>query len=255
MIDTHCHLDFPDYNPDRSEVISRAKENGVGYLVNIGSSLKGSRDSVALAKQFNNVYAACGIHPHDADTTTDESIAEIKNLAANEKVVAIGEIGLDYYKNYSLPENQIRLFRKLNHLAKELGLPVVIHCRNSEKGVLQVLREERPVKAVVHCFSGDELFLKACLELGFFVSFTCNITYKKAQGLRDVLKLVPLERLMLETDAPFLPPEGMRGKRNEPKYVKELCEEVARIKGLPFAEIERVTTANAIAFFKLNVTL
>lgn len=253
LIDTHCHLDFPDYDADRNEVVARAKENGVEYLINIGSSLKGSRDSVELAKQFGNIYAACGIHPHDADTATDAVIKEIKSFAANDKVVAIGEIGLDYFKNYSLPENQIKLFRKLNRLAKDLALPAVIHCRNAEKDVLQILREEIPVKAVVHCFSGDELFLKSCLDLGFYVSFTCNITYKKAQGLRDVLKLVPLKRMMFETDAPFLPPEGLRGKRNEPSYVKELCERVAEIKGVPFAEIERATTANAVEFFGLKI--
>jgi len=253
LIDTHCHLDFPDYDVDRKEVVTRAKDNGIEYIINIGSSLKGSRDSVALSKQFTNIYAACGIHPHDADTATDQVIEEIKTLATQNKVVAIGEIGLDYYKNYSQPENQIRLFRKLNNLAKELALPVVIHSRNAEEEVLQVLKEQKPVKTVIHCFSADEKFLSSCLELGFYISFTCNITYKKAQNLRDVLKLVPLERLMLETDAPFLPPEGMRGKRNEPLYVKRLCEEVAKIKGVAFDEIERITTANAIEFFNLHV--
>ncbi|MFA6350419.1 MAG: TatD family hydrolase [Candidatus Omnitrophota bacterium] len=253
LIDTHCHLDFPDYDADRMEAVGRAKQNGIGYIINIGASLKGSRDSVALSKQYDNIYAACGIHPHEADTVADPDIKEIKSLAVGEKVIAIGEIGLDYYKNYSLPENQLKLFRKLNTLAKDLSLPVIIHCRNAEKDVLQVLKEVKPAKAVVHCFSGDEAFLGTCLDLGLYVSFTCNITYKKAQGLRDVLKLAPLDRMMLETDAPFLPIEGMRGKRNEPMYVKNLCAEVARIKGVTFEEVERTTTANAIEFFKLKI--
>ncbi len=252
LIDTHCHLDFPDYDADRNEVISRAKKNGVEYLINIGSSLKGSRDSAALAKQFNNIYAACGIHPHDADAITDPDLEEIQSLSAGDKVVAIGEIGLDYFKNFSQPENQLKLFRKLNRLAKDMNLPVIIHCREAEKDVLQVLKEEAPVRAVVHCFSGNSQFLRSCLDLGFFVSFTCNITYKKAQLLRDVLKLVPFERLMLETDAPFLPPQDLRGKRNEPMHVKGLCAEVAKIKGVTFAEVERATTANAIEFFQIK---
>lgn len=252
LIDTHCHLDFPDYDVDRKEVVTRAKDNGIEYIINIGSSLKGSRDSVALSKQFTNIYAACGIHPHDADTATDQVIEEIKTLATQNKVVAIGEIGLDYYKNYSQPENQIRLFRKLNNLAKELALPVVIHSRNAEEEVLQVLKEQKPVKTVIHCFSADEKFLSSCLELGFYISFTCNITYKKAENLRNLVKLAPLERIFLETDAPYLSPEGLRGRRNEPLNVKYVAAEIARIKEISVEEVGQVTSEQAKKFFNLK---
>jgi len=252
LIDTHCHLDFPDFDNDREEVISRANKNGIKYLINIGSSLKGSGDSVSLAEKHPDVYAACGIHPHDADKTNDESIREIRQMALSKKVVAIGEIGLDYFKNYSSAQNQRKVFVWLNNLAKEINLPVIIHCRQAEDDVLGVLREAKPVRTVVHCFSGDEKFLKECLDLGFFVSFTCNITYKKARSMRDVVKLVPLDRMMLETDSPFLPPEGMRGKRNEPMYVKNLCEEISKIKEVGPDKIAHFTTANAVAFFNLK---
>jgi len=252
LVDTHCHLDFPDFDPDRDQVVQRAKEEGIAYIVNIGSSLKGSRDSLALANKFDFIYAAVGLHPHEADASDEKTLAEISVLARKDKVVAIGEIGLDYFKNYSQADNQRRVFRELLGLAKELDLPVVIHNRQAEDEVLQILKEVRPKAAVIHCFSGGENFLKACLELGFLISFTCNITYKKAGNLRDLVKITPLESLLLETDSPFLSPEGFRGKRNEPQQVKLLAEEVAKLKKTDKEEIARVTTDNARRFFGLK---
>lgn len=252
LVDTHCHLDFPDFDHDRDEVIRRAKEKGVAYIVNIGSSLKGSCDSVALAKKYANVYATVGLHPHEADSADKNIASVLKSLAANDKVVAIGEIGLDYFKNYSTPENQRPLFASLLKLAKDLNLPLVIHNRQAEADTLKLLKEAMPLRAVVHCFSGDEDFLKDCLDLGFLISFTCNITYKKAQKLRQMVSLTPMERLMLETDAPFLSPEGFRGRRNEPQQVALLAEEVAKIKGIGVEEVARITTGNAKNFFKLE---
>ncbi len=158
---------------------------------------------------------------------------------------------LDYYKNYSQPENQKALFVYLVNLAKDSGLHLVIHTRQAQADTLKVLKEAMPVKAVVHCFSGDEDFLKECLDLGFLVSFTCNITYKKAQDLRGIVKLTPLERIMLETDAPFLPPEGLRGMRNDPSQVKLLAGEIAHLKETSVEEVARVTTLNAKEFFRL----
>lgn len=168
--------------------------------------------------------------------------------------MAIGEIGLDYYKNYSKPENQMPLFKALVGVAKKLDLPLVIHSRQAQVDTWKVLKEVMPIRAVIHCFAGDENFLKSCLDLGFFISYTCNITYKKAEDLRQLVKITPLERLMLETDAPFLPPEGMRGKRNDPSYVKLLAQEVANLKGLSFEEVAKATTANAMRFFNLKRT-
>jgi TatD DNase family protein len=251
LIDTHCHLDFPEFDSDRDEVIRRSQENGVGYIINIGSSLQGSRASVELSKKYPCVYATVGLHPHEADRPEQNIEPVLSGLAKNDKVVAIGEIGLDYYKNYSRPENQKPLFISLVSLAKDLGLPLVIHNRQAQADTLGILKKAMPIKAVVHCFSGNENFLKECLDLGFFISFTCNITYKKADMQRALVKEAPLERLMLETDAPFLSPEGFRGRRNEPLYVKHLAAEIGRIKGIPVTEVEQATTQNAKVFFRL----
>jgi TatD DNase family protein len=252
LIDTHCHLDFPEFDSDRDAVIKRAAAQGVDCIINIGSSIEGSRRSVELARQFDSVYATVGIHPHEADQATKEACDIIKDLAGNQKVVAIGEIGLDYFKNYSKPENQLPLFLSLLKIAKDLNLPLVIHSRQAKEDTLRILKEAMPVKAVVHCFSGDEAFLKNCLDLGFLISFTCNVTYKKAQDLRDIIKLVPLDNLLLETDAPYLSPEGSRGKRNEPSAVRMLAEFVADIKGLSLDSVAYATTANAKRFFNLK---
>ncbi|MDP2937623.1 MAG: TatD family hydrolase [Candidatus Omnitrophota bacterium] len=272
LADTHCHLDFPEFDADRDEVIKRAKNEDIGYIINIGSSLLGSKKALELSQQYDFIYATVGLHPHEADKFDDEIRASIEKLAREDRVVAIGETGLDYYKNYSKTENQKTLFRYLVKLAKDSGLPLVIHSRQAQEDTLKILNEVLPIKAVVHCFSGDEDFLRKCLDLDFFISFTCNITYpaklskngrdpacgnkpverdNRAQNLRTLVKLTPLDRLMLETDAPFLSPEGLRGKRNEPAYVKFLAEEIARIKEIAFEEVARVTTDNARRFFNL----
>ena len=273
LVDTHCHLDFPEFDEDRDEVIRRAKSAGIGYIINIGSSLSGSKKALELSQQYDFIYATIGLHPHEADKFDNKVAATIEKLAREDKVAAIGETGLDYYKNYSKTENQKILFRYLVKLAKDLALPLVIHNREAEEDTLNILSGVLPIKVVVHCFSGDENFLKKCLDLGFFISFTCNITYpakssnsgrdpagvnnmiqrdKKAKDLRTLVKLTPLDRLMLETDAPFLPPEGFRGKRNEPAYVKFLAEEVARIKEVGLEEVAGITTDNARRFFNLK---
>jgi len=252
LTDTHCHLDFPEFDEDRDEAIKRARTCGIKHIINIGSSLKSSANSVELSQKYDFIHAAVGIHPHEADTFNKEAEAAIRELARRDKVVAIGEIGLDYFKNYSSPENQRLMFGSLIGLAKELGLPLVLHSRQAPDDTLKALKSAMPLCAVVHCFSGDESFLKECLDLGFYISFTCNITYKKAEGLRRLVKSMPLERLLLETDAPYLSPEGLRGRRNEPANVRRLADEVSAIKGLDVAEVARVTTANAEAFFKLK---
>ncbi len=251
FIDTHCHLDFPEFDQDRDIVIRRAKAEGVDYIINIGSSLQGSEKSLELSRQYDFIYAAAGMHPHEADRADKNTQERLAVLARDDKVVAIGEIGLDYYRNYSRADNQKSLFVALVNLASDLDKPVVIHSRQAQEDTLRVLKEKRPKKVVVHCFSGDENFLKECLQLAFFVSFTCNITYRKAQNLRRLVSIAPLERILLETDAPFLPPEGFRGKRNEPVYVKLLAEEIARIKGVGAEEVARVTTENAKSFFNI----
>lgn len=252
LIDTHCHLDFPEFDQDREQVIQRSKDNGIDYIINIGSSLTGSQKSYDLAQKYDFIYATCGIHPHDADSADTKTQEALRLIAKKDKIVAIGETGLDYYKNYSKAENQMSLFVYLVKLAKELNLPLVIHSRLAQDDVLKVLKSLLPVRAVIHCFSGDADFLKNCLDSGFFISFTCNLTYKKAENLRNLVKLTPLEQLMLETDAPFLSPEGLRGKRNEPLYVKSLAEEICKIKEVNFEDVARITTENARKFFNLR---
>lgn len=251
LIDTHCHLDFPEYDLDRDAVIKRAKVQGVEYLINIGSSIKGSERSLALAKSYDSLYAAVGIHPHEADNFKQQDRDTLARLAQEKKVVAIGEIGLDFYKNYSKGDNQRRMFASLLELSKEAALPLVIHTRQAEEETLGMLDDVMPVKAVVHCFSGNDDFLKACLGKGFFISFTCNVTYKKAEALRAIVKDAPLDRIMLETDAPYLSPEGSRGRRNEPSNIRVLAEVIARIKSIDTDKVAEVTSANAREFFNL----
>jgi TatD DNase family protein len=252
LIDTHCHLDFPEFDPDRDLVLRRAKDAGVARIINIGSSLQGSIRCVELARDYDCVYAAVGIHPHEADRFLAGQKDILRGLARREKVAAIGEIGLDYFKNYAQAENQRVLFTCLLEVARELGLPVVIHSRSASDDTLKILKEHLPLRVVVHCFSGEEKFLKECLGLDFYISFTCNITYKKADRLRELVKIVPLEKLFLETDAPFLPPEGLRGRRNEPANIKQLAQELAKIKEVGFEEVAAVTSASAKKFFNLQ---
>lgn len=272
LIDTHCHLDFPEFDTDRDDVIERARKSGIACMVNIGSSLEGSEKSVALAKKYDCIYATVGLHPHEADSYNDGIGKRLKELSAEKKVVAIGETGLDFFKNYSQRDNQEKLFQTMLGLAKDLELPLVIHSREAQEDIIKILKRYLPLRAVVHCFSGDEHFLNECLALGFYVSFTCNITYpvklsnigrdpaggskliqrdKKAQNLRELVKMTPLDRLMLETDAPFLSPEGFRGRRNEPLQVRLLAEEISRVKGAVIEEVARQTTENAKQFFNL----
>ncbi|MBU0548417.1 MAG: TatD family hydrolase [Candidatus Omnitrophica bacterium] len=252
LVDTHCHLDFSQFDPDRDAVIQRARDAGISYLVNVGSTLDSSNAACELAAKYAQVYAGIGVHPHEADSFNQEAEGQLRKLALKDKVVAIGETGLDYYRNLSSEAGQIHAFSQQIKLAKDLNLPLVVHSRQAEKQVVQVLKTAMPIRAVIHCFSGDETFLKECLDSGFFVSFTCNITYKKAQGLRDMVRITPLEKLMLETDAPYLSPEGFRGKRNEPMQIKLLAETVSLIKGVSIEKVADKTTKNAKEFFKLG---
>lgn len=261
LIDTHCHLDFKDFKDDMDVVLKRARDNGIKFIINVASSMKGTKDSIKLAKENDFIYAAIGIHPHEADSVTEadlkfftESFNSLHlNVRHLSKVVAIGEIGLDYYRNISSHENQKKLFVRLLEVARFAALPVIIHNRDAHIDIIDILKNiaKGPVNGVMHCFSGDEKFLKTCLDIGFFISFTCNITYKNADKLREIVKLVPIDRLLLETDAPFLAPQALRGKRNEPVYVRYAAEEVARIKGISFEEVAKMTTENAIKLFRL----
>ncbi len=254
LIDTHCHLDFPEFDADRPQVLEAARAAGVGALIDVGSSLEGSRRAVTLSRQYPEVFATVGIHPHDAKACDETAFAEIEKLVREPKVVAIGEVGLDYYRNLSEPAAQREAFGRFLALAARVAKPLVIHCRNAESDMLQMLT---PVGikgipgVVVHCFSGSAEFLSACLERGFCVSFTANITYKKAEGLRCLVRSVPLERMFLETDAPYLSPEGKRGRRNEPANVIDVAQEIGHIKGVDVEKVCGATTDNARRFFNI----
>ena len=253
LSDTHCHLDFPEFDLDRDQVVSRAKESGIKYIINIGSSIKASRASVKMADCYDIVWAAVGIHPHDADKFDQNILSEIESLLKLDKVVAIGEIGLDYYRNLSSRKNQQNMFISLLSIAQKAQLPVVIHNRQASDDVYNIIKAtlKKPIRGVIHCFSADHNFLNKFLDLGFYVSFTCNITYKKSDNLRNLAKFVPLDRLLLETDAPFLPPQEYRGKRNEPAYVKYLAQDLSRIKGIDLEVLTQATYENGKNLFAI----
>lgn len=253
LIDTHTHLDDARYNDDRDAVILRAQEAGVGTFITIGCDLETSRSAVALADRLSFVYASVGVHPHEVKHIGDDWYDELRRLAQHTKVVAYGEIGLDYHYNHSPPKLQRERFREQLCLARDLGLPVVIHTREAQEDTIAILREERAedIGGVFHCFSGDTWLAKDALELGFMLSFAGVITFQNAVMLRDVLKTVPLDRLLIETDCPYLTPAPHRGKRNEPAHVRLVAEKMAEVKSVPVEEIERETTRNARRLFKI----
>lgn len=259
FVDSHCHLDFPEFDANRDEVIKRAKDSGVSYIINVGSDLNASKSAVELSQKYDFIYSAVGVHPHDAESVNDDVFAAIKGLAKNNKVVAIGEVGLDYYAPSNQKpvagnqkELQRDIFTKFIILAKGLNLPLIVHSRDAAEDMISILKEQQVTKGVVHCFSGDEGFLKGVLSLGLYISFAGNITFKKADNLRELAKKAPVERLLLETDAPFLAPQPLRGKRNEPSYIKYLAEELARLYGLSVDDISRITTVNAKTLFGIG---
>ena len=254
LIDTHCHLDFSEFDNDRESVIERAIENDVKVMIDVGTDMDSSIRAVGLARRYRQIYASVGIHPHNANTADIETVEQIRRLAREEKVVAIGEIGLDYYRSTAPRDLQKRIFRTFLRVAKESKLPVIVHNRQADEDIFAIICEEldETDKVVMHCFSGDYAFLRRCLDAGFFVSFTPNITFKNARRLRSIVAKTPLERLFLETDAPFMAPQAQRGYRSEPSYLSYLADEVARIKNEKRATVEDTTTGNAISFFGLK---
>lgn len=253
LIDSHCHLTMPAYDHDREEVLRRAQEAGITHIITVGTDQEDCRKAVALAEQYPQVFAAVGIHPHDTSAIGDYTFAELRTLCLHKKVVALGEIGLDFYRTLSPQEVQIQHFRAQVRLAREISLPVIIHDRDAHELVLRILREEQAgqVGGVIHCFSGDLTMAKACLDLGFYLSVPGTVTFKKSSGYQEIIRELPLDRLLVETDAPFLTPHPYRGKRNEPAYVHYVAQAVARIKGIEEAEVAAQTSANTRLVFRL----
>lgn len=253
LFDSHTHLDSRKFDNDREYVINRARSNGVGLMLNPGASLESSLEAVALSEAHEFIYAAVGIHPHDAKTMDEAMLAMIESLAKKEKVVAIGEIGLDFHYNFSEPEVQRRWFVEQLRLARRLAMPVIIHDREAHEEIFNTLKAEKAFDhgVLMHCFSSSAEMAKAYVRLGAYISIAGPVTYKNNHKTVSVVEQVPLDRLLIETDAPYLTPEPHRGKRNEPMYVRHTCDTVARIKGISPEEAAEATLQNGLKFFGL----
>ena len=250
LFDTHAHYDDPAFDPDRDEVIRSLPDAGVGLVLVPGCNLETSREAVALAEAYPHVYAAIGCHPQDAHTFQDEDLMEYRELAKREKVVAVGEIGLDYYWEQNPPrEVQREVFRKQMALAEELGLPVIIHDRDAHEECLEIVREFPGVRGVFHCYSGSPEFAKILLKLGWYLGFDGPITFKNAKKNVECVRMAPLDRLVIETDSPYMSPVPFRGERNDSRKLKFIAEKLAEIKEISVEETERATTENGKKLF------
>ena len=253
MIDTHAHLDFPDYNADRDEVIARAQEVGVKRIVNIGCDLKSSANSIDLATRYAHIFAAVGIHPHDAKEYDAQVEEKLREFANSSRVVAIGEVGLDFYRDHSPRDQQRVAFVRQIALAKELGLPLVVHIRNAYSEALDILVAEKAyqINVVLHCFSGNREEAVRAIDYGFFLSVGGVLTFTNSR-LPELIIKMPLERILLETDAPYLTPHPHRGTRNEPALIQLVYQKLAESLGRSFAEIEAQIDRNAETFFEFE---
>lgn len=262
-VDSHCHLDMlpgwvegdlslEDSWREIEAAVQRAHDAGVEWILNPGSTWKETPAVLAVAERFSHVFASVGIHPHEADTWDDGSYARLKGLAAHGKVRAIGEIGLDYYYDHGSREAQHRAFREQLRLARELDLPVIVHTRDAEDDTVAILKEEGATHGVIHCFTGTTALAEATLAMGFHVSFSGVVTFKRSEELRATAKVVPMERLLIETDSPYLAPPPHRGKRNEPAYVVKIAETLAELHGVGLAELAERTTENALRLFNIR---
>lgn len=250
LFDTHAHLDFPQFDGDRPLVLKAMHEQGI-WAINVGVDLPSSAASLRLSKDNPHIFPACGIHPHDAKTATPAALAELASLL-RQGAVAVGECGLDFYRDLSPKDAQIAAFRAQLQLAKTLDLPVILHERAAWAEFLGILREEGPVRGVVHAFSGDLLRAQEALALGLYLGIGGPLTYPKNDSLRQALRKVPLSRVLLETDSPYLPPQRFRGQRNDPLKVREIAETLALVLGQNGEEVAEVTFANACRLFGLR---
>lgn len=251
LFDTHAHLDFPQFDGDRSFIISAMRTQNV-WALNVGVDLASSEASLRLSRENPHILAACGIHPHEAKTASAEVLDRLAELL-RQGAVALGECGLDFYRNLSPKEDQIRVFRAQLRLAKSLDLPVILHERAAWPEFMAILREEGPVRGVVHAFSGDLFKAQEALGLGLFLGIGGPLTYPKNEKLREALRKIPLSRVLLETDCPYLPPQGFRGQRNDPLKVKYVAEALASLLGRPLAEVAETTFQNARKLFGLSL--
>ncbi|MFP7295407.1 TatD family hydrolase [Bacillus safensis] len=254
LFDTHAHLNAEQYNEDLEQVIERAKSEKVEKIVVVGFDRPTITRAMELIEEYDFIYAAIGWHPVDAIDMTDEDFAWIKDLSQHEKVVAIGEMGLDYYWDKSPKDVQKEVFRRQIALAKEVKLPIVIHNRDATEDVVTILKEEgaAEVGGIMHCFTGSLETAKACMEMNFYISFGGPVTFKNAKKPKEVVKEIPSDKLLIETDCPYLTPVPFRGKRNEPSYVKYIAEQIAELREISFEELAELTTKNAKKVFRIN---
>ena len=254
LVDSHAHLDGSQYDADREETIARATQQGISHILTVGCDLASSAASVELAQKYEQIYAAVGVHPHDATEINDKTIEHLRELLGQPKVVALGEIGLDFYRDRSPREIQRQAFRRQIRLANEASKPLIIHDRDAHDEVLQILREEdaKDIGGVMHCFSGDLAMARKFLELGFYLSFPGTITYPKNEEAREVVRAIPIDRMLVETDCPYLAPQSFRGKRNEPALVRHTAEKIAEIKELSLEDVARVTSRNCFDLFGIG---
>jgi TatD DNase family protein len=251
LVDSHCHLDFPDFAPERDAVVERAGEAGIGWMLTICTHVTRFDQVKAVAEAYPNVFFTVGIHPHEAGNEPPTSAAELIALAEHPKVVGFGETGLDFYYEHSPRADQERSFRAHIAAARETGLPLIVHTRDADIDTLRILREEHangPFPGLIHCFSASRALAEAVVDLGLYISFSGIVTFKNAAELRETARNLPIERLLVETDAPYLAPEPKRGKRNEPAFTAFTAARVAELRGLAPGDFARVTTEN---FFRL----
>jgi TatD DNase family protein len=247
LIDSHCHLDFPDFGDELDEVVARAGRAGISHMVTISTHLSRFGRVLAVAERFENVFCSVGIHPHEAGTEAEVAADELVRLAQHPKVVGIGETGLDFYYEHSPRDVQERQFRTHIAAARETGLPLIVHTRDADTDTIHILEEEHGKGAfpgLIHCFSASRELAERMIAIGLYISFSGIVTFKKAEDLREVAKILPAERILVETDSPYLAPVPRRGKRNEPAFMAFTAAMIAEIRDVSDAEIARTTTAN-----------
>ena len=251
LFDTHAHLNDPAFDPDRAELLAGLPDKGIELVLNAGCSLKSSYDCIALAEQYPFIYASVGSHPDAADEVNEAVIEEYRKLCKHDRVKAIGEIGLDYYYEDIPREVQLRAFRMQMELARETGMPVIIHERDAHQDGMTVVKEFPDVTGVFHCYSGSAEMARQLVNLGWYIGFTGVLTFKNARKAVETASSVPLERIVLETDCPFMAPEPFRGKRNDPGYLYRMAEKLAELRGISVEEVHSITTANAKRLYRI----
>ena len=253
LIDSHAHIQGPEFAADLNGVIDRAHAAGVEKILVVGGTgeLSSNDAAVAVANSFTGLFATVGMHPHDAKDVSEQDFERLEHLAADPKVVAVGETGLDFYYDHSPRDLQVKVFTRFIHMARALELPLIVHDRDAHRDIAELLKSEggENLRGVIHCFTGDYPAAKEFLDLGFYLSFSGIVTFKNAEALREVVRELPLDRMLVETDSPYLAPVPHRGKRNEPAFVLQVAETIASVKGLPLQEIAEATSRNAGALF------